>query len=110
MDVQFLYPYIDPKEGIDVCKSLLDKRNNCAFLTNRLTKLIHLILKCSTMIFNGRYFHQIKGTAMSTPMVVSYASIFMLVFESNMLLKYQITNINQLLSFGLLMVFFYLDR
>ena len=110
MDVQSLYPNIDPNEGIDVCKTLLDKTNNCAFLTNRLTKLIHLILKCNTMIFNEHYFHQIKGTAMSTPMAVSYASIFMSVFESNMLLKYQITNINQLLSFSLLMVFFYLDR
>ena len=41
------------------------------------------------MMFNGCYFHQIKGTAVGTPMVVSYANIFMSVFESNMLLEYQ---------------------
>ena len=41
------------------------------------------------MIFNGHYFHQIKGTAMHTPMAVSYANIFMSVFESIMLLEYQ---------------------
>ena len=41
------------------------------------------------MKLNGRYFHHIKGTAMDTPVAVSYANIFMSVFESNMLLEYQ---------------------
>ena len=41
------------------------------------------------MMFNGRYFHQIKGRAMGTPMAVSYANIFMSVFESNIKLEYQ---------------------
>ena len=40
------------------------------------------------MIFNGCYFHQIKGAAMGTTMAVSYANIFMSVFESNILLEY----------------------
>ena len=43
------------------------------------------------MIFNGRYLHQIKGTAMGTPIAVSYANTFMSVFESNMLQEYQNT-------------------
>ena len=70
MDVQSLYSNIDHKEGIDACKTLLDKRNNRAFPTNRLTKLIQLILESNTMMFNGHYFHQIKGTAMGTSMAV----------------------------------------
>ena len=82
MDVQSLYPNIDHKEGIDACKTVLDKRNNTAFSTNRLTKLIQLILESNTMMFNGRHFHQIKGTAVGTPMAMSYANIFMSVFES----------------------------
>ena len=45
MDVQSLYPDIDHKEGIDACKTLLDKRNNRAFSTNRLTKLFQFILE-----------------------------------------------------------------
>ena len=40
-------------------------------------------------MFDGHYFQQIKGTAMSTSTAVSYANIFMSVFESNMLLEYQ---------------------
>ena len=39
-------------------------------------------------MFNRRYFHQIKGTAMGTPKAVSYANIFMSVLESSMLLEF----------------------
>ena len=89
MDVQLLHSNINHKERTDACKTLLDKRNNRAFPTNWLTKLIQLIFKCNTMIFNGHYFHQIKGTATGTPIAVSYVNIFLSVFESNMLLEYQ---------------------
>ena len=50
MDVQSLYPNIDHKEGIDACKTVLDKRNNRAFPTNRLTKLIQLIPDSNIMM------------------------------------------------------------
>ena len=89
MDVQSLYPNIHHKEGIDACKRLLDKRNNRTFPTNQLTKLIQLILESNTMMFNGRYFHQIKRTPMGNPVAVSYCNISMSVFKSNMLLEYQ---------------------
>ena len=68
MDVQSLYPNIDYKEGIDACKTILDKKNNRTFPINRLRKLIQLIIERNTMMFNGSYFHQIKGTTMGTPM------------------------------------------
>ena len=42
------------------------------------------MLKSITMIFNGHYFHQIKGTTMGAPIAVSYANIFM-----SLLLEYQ---------------------
>ena len=38
------------------------------------------------MIFNGYYF---QWTAMGTPLAVSYANIFVSMFELNMLLEYQ---------------------
>ena len=88
MDIQSLYPNINHKEGIDACKTLLYERNNRACPTNHLTKIIQLILESNTM-FNGCYFYQIKWTVMGSPMAVSYANIFMSVFESNMLLEYQ---------------------
>ena len=85
MDVKSLYPNIDHKEGIDACSHVLDKRTNQSFPTRVIVKLIQLILKCNIMSFNGRFFHQIKGTAMGTPMAVSYANIFISEFEQCLL-------------------------
>ena len=89
MDVQSLYPNIDHKEGVDACSHVLDKRTNQSFPTRVIVKLIQLILKCNVMSFNGRFFHQIKGTAMDTPMAVSYANIFMSEFEQGLLQDYE---------------------
>ena len=41
------------------------------------------------MSFNGRFFHQIKGTAMGTSMAVSYANIFMSEFKQRLLHDYE---------------------
>ena len=48
-----------------------------------------LILSCNTMAFCNRYFHQIKGTAMGTPMAVNYANLFMASLETAMLDAYE---------------------
>ena len=88
-DVQSLYPNIDHKEGIDACSHVLDKRTNQSFPTRVIVKLIQLILKCNFVSFNGRFFHQIKGTAMGTPMAVSYANIFLSEFEQRLLQDYE---------------------
>ena len=41
------------------------------------------------MSFNGRLFHQIKATAIGTPMAVSYANIFMSEFEQHFSQNYE---------------------
>ena len=41
------------------------------------------------MSFNGQFFHQIKGTAIDTPMSVSYRNIFMSEFKQCLLLDYE---------------------
>ena len=64
-------------------------QGNQSFPTRVIAKLIQLILKCNVMSFNGRFFHQIKGTAMGTPMAVSYANIFMSEFEQRLLHDYE---------------------
>ena len=89
MDVQSLYPNIDHKEGVDACSHVLDKRSNQLFPTRVVVKLILLILKCNVMSFNDRFFHQIKGMAMGTPMAVSYANIFMSEFEQCLVQDYE---------------------
>ena len=89
MDVQSLYPNIDHKESVDTCSHVLDKRTNQSFPTRVIVKLIRLILKCNVTSFNVRFFHQIKGAAMSIPVTVSYANIFMSEFEQRLLQDYE---------------------
>ena len=40
-------------------------------------------------MFNNRFFHQIKGTAMGTPMAVNFSNCFMSSFEKKMLQCYE---------------------
>ena len=56
-----------------------------SLLCNFLRRLIYLVLKCNTLRFSSRFFHQIKGTAMGTLIAVNFANIFMSKFEEEML-------------------------
>ena len=51
--------------------------------------LFLLVLRSNTLRFGARFFHQIKGTAMGTPMAVNFANLFMSKFESDMLSDYE---------------------
>ena len=88
MDVTSLYTNIDHSEGVEACMKFLDARNNKRFPTNRLCSLIYFILKSNTMRFLDTFYHQIKGTAMGTPMAVNYANLFMSSFENDLLADY----------------------
>ena len=77
MDVESIYPNFDHAEGIEASKIFLDQRRNKTFPTDRILTIMKLILKSNVMTFGTRIFQQIKGTAMGTPMAVSYANIFM---------------------------------
>ena len=89
MDVFSLYPNIDHEEGISACEEQLEKQLNKSVPTTILTNLLRFILQCNIIQFGKRFFHQIKGTAMGTPMAVNYASIFMGKFEKDMLNEYR---------------------
>ena len=77
MDVTSLYTNIDQQEGRSTCEHFLSQRQRPSIPTKFIITLINLILKCNTMFFNGRFSHQIKGTAMGTAMAVSFANLFM---------------------------------
>ena len=85
MDVVSLYPYIDHEEGISACKEALSKRPSQYVPTSVLSDFIKTVLQCNTSEFNGKYYHQIKGTIMGTPMAVNFANIFMSKFEKHMI-------------------------
>ena len=89
MDVNALYPNIDQQEGADACEYLLNKRKNKSLPSRTIKSLILIVLRSHTMNFLNRFFHQIKGTAMGTPMAVNFANLFMSKLEEEMLSKYR---------------------
>ena len=89
MDVVSLYPNINQEEGAEACKEYMDKRTNQSIASSLIKKLILIILRCNTLVFRNRFFHQIKGTAMGTSMAVNFANLFMGKFESAMLQLYE---------------------
>ena len=89
MDVSSLYPNIDHEEGVKACEYALNKRKTPLISTSVLTGLIKTVLKSNTLKFGERFFHQIKGTAMGTPMAVNFANLFLAKFETEMLADYK---------------------
>ena len=89
MDVSSLYPNIDHEEGVKACEYALNKRKTPLISTSVLTGLIMTVLKSNTLKFGERFFHQVKGTAMGTPMAVNFANLFMAKFETEMLADYK---------------------
>ena len=89
MDVSSLYPNIDHQEGIDACETALNTRTSQSVPASVLCDLIMTILTCNTLKFGERFSHQIKGTAMGTPMSVNLANLFMGKYETNLLNDYQ---------------------
>ena len=74
MDVSSLYPNIDHAEGISACEEMLPDRKSPSVPTSVISNLLKLIFKCNTLKFGTRLFHQIKGTAMGTPLACNYAT------------------------------------
>ena len=82
---------IDHAEGISACEEMLSNRKSPSIPTSVISNLLILILQCNTLKFGKRFFHQIKGTAMGTPMACNYANVFMGKFEQLMLRDYEIS-------------------
>ena len=51
--------------------------------------LLMTVLSFNTMKFGERFFHQIKGTSMGSPMTVNFTNLFMGQFGTNMLNDYR---------------------
>ena len=62
---------------------MLNTRTSQSVPTPVLCDLIMTILKCNTLKFGERFFHQIKGTAMGAPKAINLANLFMGKFETD---------------------------
>jgi hypothetical protein len=91
-DVSGLYTVINHEEGIKACKEALDQRSRedkAKMPTSHITKLITLILKSNCFSFLGKFYHQVTGTAMGTPMAPGYANLYMGKVETDLLREYE---------------------
>ena len=77
MDVNSLYTNIPHTDGINACRSFLNRHTTDPALINDIPILIDFIPTHNLFKFNNDHYLQIKGTAIGTKMAPSYANIFM---------------------------------
>ena len=88
MDVGSLYTNIDHEEGANACFHHLEKRHFKSIPSCLLKRLILLVLESNTFRFGKSVYHQIKGTAMGSPMAPNYANLFMATLEEEIIQKF----------------------
>ena len=71
-------------------KKCLPFTNHLAALPHNhyIIELLELVLTNNHFEFNGRYYHQLSGTAMGTKLAPSYANLFMTQFEEKYVYTY----------------------
>lgn len=85
MDVDSLYTNIDIPEGIQAVKNIFRKFPDSKRPDKELLQLLHINLTRNDFEFDGKYFLQIKGTAMGKKFAPAYADIFMAQWETSAL-------------------------
>ena len=89
-NVKSLYISIPCNEGIASVKKKYDRYSKKTMPTKITTTFLAVIL---TLIFNSKFYLQIKGVAMGTICVPSYANIFMSEFEEKYIYPQTKTNL-----------------
>ena len=76
-DVQSLYPSIPTDVGIAAVRSMLEMHGGDVRLCEALVELLTLVMTENHLQFGERFWRQVRGTAMGTPVAVIYAVLFM---------------------------------
>jgi hypothetical protein len=104
-DVTNLYPSIPTDAGLRALRLALIKAHFCRADIDFVVDLAHLILTHNVMSFGNTYWLQINGTAMGSPMAVTYASIYLTILELEIF-----ATCRQSLSFRMPLLYFrYID-
>ena len=90
LDITSLYTNIPHNEGIQSTKEMLviHKPPDSLPHNSYIIELLELVLTNNHFEFNGKYCHQMSGTAMGTKLVPSYANVFMTMFEEKYVYTY----------------------
>lgn len=87
MDVESLYTNIPIQAGIACIRKAFEEHPDPKRPDEELLKLLHINLTRNDFMFNGKYYLQIKGTAMGKKFAPAYANIFMAYWEKEAFLK-----------------------
>lgn len=90
MDVASLYTNIPIKEGINCVKEIFERYPDSKRPDEELIKLLEINLLRNDFVFNGKFYLQIKGTAMGKKFAPAYANIFMANWEEEVFPKCKI--------------------
>lgn len=85
LDVSSLYTNIPLAQGIEIFTAFLNTRSDKSVPTVFLITLLTLVLTCNVLVFNGKYYLQLIGTAMGTRVAPTFACLFMGCIEFMML-------------------------
>ena len=90
-DVTSLFTNIPLQETIDIAINLIFNHNPNLNITRKELKKLFLFATSQThFIFNSKFYNQIDGVAMGSPLAAVLANIFMSFYESKWLNKYNL--------------------
>ena len=89
MDVNSLYTNIDIQAGLDAVKKVFEKYPDPKRPDEELLQLLEINLTRNDFMFDGKFYLQIKGTAMGKRFAPAYANIFMANWEEEVFVKCQ---------------------
>lgn len=87
MDVDSLYTNIDIPAGLQAVRKIFQKYPDPKRPDDELLHLLEINLKRNDLMFNGKFYLQIKGTAMGKQFTPAYANIFMANWEEEVFVK-----------------------
>ena len=87
LDIDSLFTNIPLDETIDICVDNLynDNENTPNIPKHDFRNLLNIATKESFFLFNNKYYKQVDGVAMGSPLGPALANIFMCSFESKWL-------------------------
>ena len=87
LDVESLFTNIPLEETIDICVENLynDNQNLANIPKHDFCNLLNIATKETFFMFKNKYYKQVDGVAMGSPLGLALANIFMCSFESKWL-------------------------
>ncbi|CAF4672659.1 unnamed protein product [Rotaria socialis] len=95
MDVMDLYTMIPQTEGFLSIKKMLDYLNIKqidGLKMETIMRLCRFVIQNNYFSYNGKYYHQVRGCAMGSPLTLTIANCYMFFFERDIVK--QISNSN----------------